>query len=131
MRALGEQDDAKQKARETPSTNSRTRRSSHQDWPDPFLGLAHAYSYEQPDLNHLRGIDQRGGSGAATRPGRRGRGCSGERYRMPRRSKNLAQAHAAEKGCDQETRLLVEVPRRLHPVNEALPRRRQHHKPLG
>jgi serine/threonine protein kinase len=73
------------------------------DWPDPYLGLAHVYAYEAPDLKQLEAtlneLERRGYP-----QGRREKAMLADGYRA-QAEQTFSQARAAQ-GTDQEAELL-------------------------
>jgi serine/threonine-protein kinase len=101
-RSGGQQDDAKQKVRDAVDEFQDAAKLAP-DWPDPYLGLAHVYAYEQPDVKQLEAaLNEAERRGYA--PGRREKAMLADGYRM-QAEQILAQSQAV-KGTDQETELL-------------------------
>jgi serine/threonine protein kinase len=102
LRAKGEKNEAHQKVRDAVDEFQDAAKLAP-DWPDPYLGLAHVYAYEQPDLKQLEAalneLERRGYP-----MGRREKAVLADGYRM-QAEQILAQSQGA-KGTDQETELL-------------------------
>ncbi len=102
LRGRGQRDPARQKVREAVE-EFRDAAKLAPDWPDPYLGLARVYAYEQFDLKQLEeSLSELERHGYPT--GRRERAMLADGYRM-RAQELLAQATSA-RGTDQETELL-------------------------
>lgn len=101
-RSAGQADEARQKVRDAVDEYQDAAKLAP-DWPDPYLGLAHVYAYEQPDLKQLEAavneLEHRGYT-----PGRREKAMLADGYRA-QAEQVLAQARAAQ-GTDQEQELL-------------------------
>ncbi|PYQ55498.1 MAG: hypothetical protein DMF53_27990 [Acidobacteria bacterium] len=101
-RSAGQADEAKQKVRDAVDEYQDAAKLVS-DWPDPYLGLAHVYAYEQPDLKQLEGaineLERRNYP-----PGRREKAMLADGYRA-QAEQIFAQARAAQ-GTDQEQELL-------------------------
>jgi serine/threonine protein kinase len=102
LRAKGSRDEARQKVRDAVDEFEDAAKLAP-EWPDPYLGLAHVYAYEQFDLKQLEAnlneLEKRGYS-----PGRREKAMLADGYRMAA-EQIFAQARAAQ-GTDQEAELL-------------------------
>ena len=102
LRAAGKRDEARQKVRDS-IDDFRDAARLAPNWPDPYLGLARIYAYEQFDLKELETAlteaERRGYT-----LGRREKAMLADGYRM-RAQQFLAQATAAH-GTDQEKQLL-------------------------
>ncbi|HEY0511634.1 MAG TPA: serine/threonine-protein kinase [Thermoanaerobaculia bacterium] len=102
LRAKGQKNEARQKARDAVDGFQDAAKLAP-DWPDPYLGLAHVYAYEQFDLKQLEAalgeLERRGYP-----MGRREKATLADGTRT-QAEQILAQAQAA-KGTDQETELL-------------------------
>jgi len=102
LRAKGSKDEARQKVRDAVDEFEDAAKLAP-DWPDPYLGLAHVYAYEQFDLQKLQAalndLEKRGYA-----PGRREKAMLADGYRMAA-EQVFSQARAAQ-GTDQETELL-------------------------
>jgi serine/threonine protein kinase len=102
LRAKGSKDEARQKVRDAVDELEDAAKLAP-DWPDPYLGLAHIYAYEQFDLKQLETalneLEKRGYP-----PGRREKAMLADGYRMTA-EQVFSQARAAQ-GTDQETELL-------------------------
>ena len=101
-RSAGQADEARQKVRDAVDEYQDAAKLVP-DWPDPYLGLAHVYAYEQPDLKQLEGsineLERRNYP-----PGRREKAMLADGYRT-QAEQIFAQARAAQ-GTDQEQELL-------------------------
>jgi eukaryotic-like serine/threonine-protein kinase len=101
-RSAGQGDEAKQKVRDAVDEYQDAAKLAP-GWPDPYLGLAHVYAYEAPDLKQLESsineLERRGYS-----PGRREKAMLADGYRT-QAEQIFAQARAAQ-GTDQEAELL-------------------------
>ncbi|HEY4575398.1 MAG TPA: serine/threonine-protein kinase, partial [Thermoanaerobaculia bacterium] len=101
-RSAGQGDEARQKVRDAVDEYQDAAKLVP-DWPDPYLGLAHVYAYEAPDLKQLEGtineLEHRGYT-----PGRREKAMLADGYRA-QAEQVFAQARAAQ-GTDQEQELL-------------------------
>ncbi|HEY2295180.1 MAG TPA: serine/threonine-protein kinase [Thermoanaerobaculia bacterium] len=101
-RSARQADEARQKVRDAVDEYQDAAKLAP-DWPDPYLGLAHVYAYEQPDLKQLEGtineLEHRGYT-----PGRREKAMLADGYRA-QAEQVFAQARAAQ-GTDQEQELL-------------------------
>lgn len=102
MRGRGQKDPARQKLRDAVEEFQDAARLAP-DWPDPYLGLARVYSYEQPDLKQLEAALNELEKRNYPR-GRREKAMLADGYRMAA-EQILGQAVAA-KDTDQETELL-------------------------
>jgi serine/threonine-protein kinase len=101
-RSAGQADEAKQKVRDAVDEYQDAAKLVP-DWPDPYLGLAHVYAYEAPDLKQLEAnINELERHGYP--PGRREKAMLADGYRT-QAERILAQAQAA-KGTDREAELL-------------------------
>ncbi|MEO6192542.1 MAG: hypothetical protein ABIS20_05995, partial [Thermoanaerobaculia bacterium] len=102
MRGRGQKDPARQKLRDAVEEFQDAARLAP-DWPDPYLGLARVYSYEQPDLKQLEAalneLERRGYP-----MGHREKAMLADGYRMAA-EQILAQAVAA-KDTDEEAEML-------------------------
>jgi serine/threonine protein kinase len=102
LRAKGEKNEARQKVRDAIDEFQDAAKLAP-DWPDPYLGLAHVYAYEQFDLKQLTAalaeLERRGYP-----PGRREKAVLADGTRM-QAEQILLQAQAA-KGSEGETDLL-------------------------
>jgi hypothetical protein len=102
LRAKGSRDEARQKVRDAVDGFEDAAKLAP-EWPDPYLGLAHVYAYEQFDLQKLEAnlneLEKRGYS-----PGRREKAMLADGYRMTA-EQVFTQARTAQ-GTDQETELL-------------------------
>ncbi|HEX9940880.1 MAG TPA: serine/threonine-protein kinase [Thermoanaerobaculia bacterium] len=102
LRSRGRRDQARQKVGEAVEEFREAARLAP-DWPDPYLGLARVYAYEQPDLKQLESalteLERRGYP-----PGRRENAMLADGYRMQAEIL-LAQAQKA-RGSDEELELL-------------------------
>ncbi|HEY4588088.1 MAG TPA: serine/threonine-protein kinase [Thermoanaerobaculia bacterium] len=100
--SAGQGDEARQKVRDAVDEYQDAAKLVP-DWPDPYLGLAHVYAYEQPDLKQLEGaineLERRNYP-----PGRREKAMLADGYRA-QAEQVFAQARAAQ-GTDQEQELL-------------------------
>ncbi|HEY4564535.1 MAG TPA: hypothetical protein VIJ36_16245, partial [Thermoanaerobaculia bacterium] len=100
--SAGQGDEARQKVRDAVDEYQDAAKLVP-DWPDPYLGLAHVYAYEQPDLKQLEGtineLERRN-----YHPGRREKAMLADGYRA-QAEQVFAQARAAQ-GTDQEQELL-------------------------
>lgn len=104
LRGRGQRDPARQKVREA-AEEFRDAAKLAPDWPDPYLGLARIYAYEQFDLKQLEEalseLERRGYP-----MGRREKAMLADGYRM-RAQELLAQAtRARDTDQEQETELL-------------------------
>jgi serine/threonine protein kinase len=101
-RSAGQGDEAKQKVRDAVDEYQDAAKLVP-DWPDPYLGLAHVYAYEAPDLKQLEAslneLERRGYP-----QGRREKAMLADGYRM-QAEQVFAQARAAQ-GTDREAELL-------------------------
>ncbi|MFL6259674.1 MAG: serine/threonine-protein kinase [Thermoanaerobaculia bacterium] len=101
-RSGGQADEARQKVRDAVDEYQDAAKLVP-DWPDPYLGLAHVYAYEAPDLKQLEAavneLEHRGYP-----PGRREKAMLADGYRM-QAEQVFAQARAAQ-GTDPEAGLL-------------------------
>lgn len=102
LRGRGQRDPAQQKLRDAVE-EFRDAAKLAPDWPDPYLGLARVYSYEQFDLKQLEeALSELERHGYPL--GRREQAMRADGYRM--RAKDLlAQANSAQ-GTEQEIELL-------------------------
>ncbi|HEY0553387.1 MAG TPA: protein kinase [Thermoanaerobaculia bacterium] len=102
LRARGQKNEAKGKIRDAVDEFQDAAKLAP-DWPDPFLGLARVYAYEQPDLKQLEAalaeLEKRGYP-----QGRREKAMLADGYHA-QAEQLLAQSQAA-RGTDQETELL-------------------------
>jgi serine/threonine protein kinase len=102
LRAKGEKNEARQKVRDAIDEFQDAAKLAP-DWPDPYLGLAHVYAYEQFDLKQLEAalgeLERRGYPS-----GRREKAVLADGNRI-QAEQILLQAQAA-KGGEQETDLL-------------------------
>ncbi|MFL6192617.1 MAG: protein kinase domain-containing protein [Thermoanaerobaculia bacterium] len=102
LRAKGQRDEARQKVRDAVD-EFRDAAKLAPEWPDPYLGLARVYAYEQFDLKQLEEalseLERRGYP-----MGRREKAMLGDGYRM-QAEQILARAQGA-RGTDQEAELL-------------------------
>jgi serine/threonine protein kinase len=102
MKARGQKDPARQKLRDAVDGFQDAAKLAP-DWPDPYLGLARVYAYEQPDLKQLETalneLERRGYP-----MGRREKAMLADGYHA-QAEQVLAQSQAA-RGTDQETELL-------------------------
>jgi serine/threonine protein kinase/tetratricopeptide (TPR) repeat protein len=102
LRARGQKNEAKQKVGDAVDELQDAAKLAP-DWPDPFLGLARVYAYEQPDLKQLEAalaeLERRGYP-----QGRREKAMLADGYHA-QAEQLLAQSQAA-RGTDQETELL-------------------------
>jgi tetratricopeptide (TPR) repeat protein len=102
LRAKGQRDEARQKVSEAVDEFEDAAKLAP-DWPDPYLGLARVYAYEQFDLKQLESalseLERRGYP-----MGRREKAMLADGYRM-QAEQILARAQGA-RGTDQETELL-------------------------
>jgi tetratricopeptide (TPR) repeat protein len=102
LRGKGSRDEARQKVRDAVDEFEEAAKLAP-DWPDPYLGLAHVYAYEQFDLKQLETalneLEKRGYPA-----GRREKAMLADGYRM-QAEQIFSQARAAQ-GTDQETELL-------------------------
>jgi hypothetical protein len=102
LRARGQKNEAKQKVDDAVDEFQDAAKLAP-DWPDPYLGLARVYAYEQPDLKKLEDslaeLEKRGYP-----QGRREKAMLADGYHAEAQ-KLLAQSQAA-RGTDQETELL-------------------------
>ena len=102
LRARGQRDEARQKVRDAVEEFKDAAKLAP-NWPDPYLGLARIYAYEQFDLKELESalseLERRDYP-----QGRREQAMLADGYRM-RGQELLAQAERAQ-GTDQETELL-------------------------
>jgi len=102
LRAQGQRDEARQKVRDA-IENFRDAARLAPNWPDPYLGLARVYAYEQFDLKELEAALSEAERRGYTL-GRREKAMLADGYRM-RAQQFLAQATAA-RDTDQEKQLL-------------------------
>lgn len=101
-RSAGQADEVKRKVRDAVDEYQDAAKLAP-GWPDPYLGLAHVYAYEAPDLKQLEGaINELEHRGYA--PGRREKAMLADGYRT-QAEQVFAQARAAQ-GTDQEKELL-------------------------
>ena len=93
------------------------------DWPDPYLGLARVYSYEQPDLKQLEAaLNELEKRGYPIGPPREG----DARRRLPHAGRaDPGAGRWRPRGPTRRPELLEKVPRHLHPGDRPLPRGRQ------
>jgi serine/threonine protein kinase len=102
LRARGQKSEARQKVRDAIDEFQDAAKLAP-DWPDPYLGLAHVYAYEQFDLKQLEAalaeLERRGYPS-----GRREKAVLADGNRI-QAEQILLQAQAA-KGSEQETDLL-------------------------
>jgi serine/threonine protein kinase len=102
MRGRGQKDTARQKLRDAVEEFQDAAKLAP-DWPDPYLGLARVYSYEQPDLKQLEAalneLEKRNYP-----MGRREKAMLADGYRMA--AEQILAQSAAAKGTDQEPELL-------------------------
>jgi serine/threonine protein kinase len=102
LRSRGQRDPARQKVRDAVE-EFRDAAKLAPDWPDPYLGLARVYAYEQFDLKQLEeALSELERHGYPM--GRRERAMLADGYRM-RAQELLGQATRA-RGTDQEVELL-------------------------
>jgi tetratricopeptide (TPR) repeat protein len=102
LRSRGQRDPARQKVRDAVE-EFRDAAKLAPDWPDPYLGLARVYAYEQFDLEQLKkALDELERRGYPM--GRREKAMLADGYRM-RAQELLAQATRARE-TDQEIELL-------------------------
>ncbi|HKI01394.1 MAG TPA: serine/threonine-protein kinase [Thermoanaerobaculia bacterium] len=102
LRSRGQKDPARQKVRAAVE-EFRDAAKLAPDWPDPYLGLARVYAYEQFDLKSLEeSLSELERHGYPM--GRREKAMLADGYRM-RAKELLAQANRA-RGTDEETELL-------------------------
>lgn len=102
LRARGQADPARQKLRDAVEEYRDAARLAP-DWPDPYLGLARVYAYEQPDLKQLEEtlseLERRGYP-----TGRREKAMLADGYRI--QAQNLLARATRARGTDQEIELL-------------------------
>jgi len=102
LRARGQRDEARQKVRDAVEAFKDAARLAP-SWPDPYLGLARVYAYEQADLKELESsLNEAERRGYVL--GRREKAMLADGYRM-QAQQLLAQAVRA-RDTDQETELL-------------------------
>ncbi|HEV2853521.1 MAG TPA: serine/threonine-protein kinase [Thermoanaerobaculia bacterium] len=102
LRAKGQSDPARQKVRDAVEEYRDAARLAP-DWPDPYLGLARVYAYEQPDLKQLEeALSELERHGYPT--GRREKAMLADGYRI--QAQNLLARATRARGTDQETELL-------------------------
>lgn len=102
MRGRGQRQEAAEKSRDAISGFRRAASRAPQ-WPDPYLGLARIYAYEQFDLEELqKALEELSNRGYE--PGRREKAMLADGYRM-RGMEFLARAERA-RGSDDEGELL-------------------------
>jgi serine/threonine protein kinase len=101
-RSAGQADEARQKVRDAVDEYQDAAKLVS-DWPDPYLGLAHVYAYEAPNLKQLEAaineLERRGYS-----PGRREKAMLADGYRT--QAEQILSQSQAVKGTDQEAELL-------------------------
>jgi eukaryotic-like serine/threonine-protein kinase len=105
LRARGQKNDARQKVRDAIDEFQDAAKLAP-EWPDPYLGLARVYAYEQPDLKQLEAslaeLERRGYP-----QGKREKAMLADGYHAEGQQL-LAQSQAA-RGTDQETELLQQA----------------------
>jgi tetratricopeptide (TPR) repeat protein len=105
MRGRGQRQEAAEKSRDAISGFRRAASRAPQ-WPDPYLGLARIYAYEQFDLEELqKALEELADRGYE--PGRREKAMLADGYRM-RGMEFLARAERA-RGTDEEGELLEQA----------------------
>lgn len=102
LRAKSQSDPARQKLRDAVEEYRDAARLAP-EWPDPYLGLARVYAYEQPDLKQLEEtlseLERRGYP-----MGRREKAMLADGYRI--QAQNLLARATRARGTDEETELL-------------------------
>jgi hypothetical protein len=105
LRARGQKNEAKQKIRDAIDEFQDAAKLAP-EWPDPFLGMARIYAYEQPDLKLLEAslneLERRGYP-----RGRREKAMLADGYHA--QGQQLLARSQAARGTDQETELLQQA----------------------